>query len=135
MPPFAAVTTSSMTATTKPPPPLLSQPQATGELGEAQGSSGATPRHELDSAARHRIGESPPSHAVPPHRCVPVRVNKFGEFYQNSPKFDGFGPHQISKLVILLFTDLKYLKKIKKYKKIEWILSRPVKIFFKNDIV
>jgi hypothetical protein len=27
-------------------------------------------------------------------------------------KFDGFGSHQISKLVILLFTDSKYLKKI-----------------------
>jgi hypothetical protein len=31
--------------------------------------------------------------------------------------------------------DSKYLKKIKNVKKLEWILSRPVKIFFKNDIV
>jgi hypothetical protein len=44
------------------------------------------------------------------------RVNKFGEFYQNLLKFDGFGPHQISKLVILLFMDSKYLKN-KKYVK------------------
>jgi hypothetical protein len=28
-------------------------------------------------------------------------------------KFDGFSPHRISKYVILLFTDLKYLKKNK----------------------
>jgi hypothetical protein len=43
------------------------------------------------------------------------RVNKFGEFYQNLLNFDGFSPHRISKLVILLFTDSKYLKKNKKY--------------------
>jgi hypothetical protein len=39
------------------------------------------------------------------------KVNKFGEFYQNMLKFDGFGSHQISKSAILLFTDSKYLKK------------------------
>jgi hypothetical protein len=38
------------------------------------------------------------------------RVNNFSEFYQNSPKFNGFDSHQISKSAILLFTDLKYLK-------------------------
>jgi hypothetical protein len=44
--------------------------------------------------------------------CVATRVNKFGDFYRDSSKFDGFGPHQISKSAILLFTDSKYLKKI-----------------------
>jgi hypothetical protein len=39
------------------------------------------------------------------------RVNKFGEFYRNSLKFDEFSLHWISKSVILLFTNLKYLKK------------------------
>jgi hypothetical protein len=34
-------------------------------------------------------------------------------------KFDGFGPHRILKYVISLFTDLKYLKKIKICKKLQ----------------
>jgi hypothetical protein len=38
---------------------------------------------------------------------------KFGEFYRNSLKFDGFGPHRISKSAISLFTDSKYFKKYK----------------------
>jgi hypothetical protein len=42
------------------------------------------------------------------------KVNKFSEFYQNSLKFDRFGPHRISKSMILRFMDLKYLKN-KKY--------------------
>jgi hypothetical protein len=42
---------------------------------------------------------------------LPTRVNKFGECYRNSPKFNGFGPHRILKLTILLFIDSKYFKK------------------------
>jgi hypothetical protein len=47
------------------------------------------------------------------------RVNKFGEFYWNSMKFDGFGLYWISKSVILLFMDSKYLKNKKYVKKLE----------------
>jgi hypothetical protein len=36
------------------------------------------------------------------------RVNKFDKFYRNLSKFDGFGPHRISKSMILLFTYSKY---------------------------
>jgi hypothetical protein len=46
-----------------------------------------------------------------------ARVNKFGEFYRKSLKFDEFGPYRISKLATLLFMNSKYLKNKKYVKK------------------
>jgi hypothetical protein len=67
------------------------------------------------------VAEAPSPHTTPwfhhhlPRPPLP-RVNKFNEFYRNSPNFDGFGRHRISKPTILLFTDSKYFKN-KKCKK------------------
>jgi hypothetical protein len=46
------------------------------------------------------------------------RVNKFGAFYQNSLKFDGFGTVRIQKSSNLLFSVSKFKKKDKNQQKI-----------------
>jgi hypothetical protein len=55
-----------------------------------------------------------------PVHTLRIQVNKFDEFYWNLLKFDGFGPHRISKSTILLLNGFKIFEKIKKYvKKLE----------------
>jgi hypothetical protein len=68
------------------------------------------------------------------HRCM-IRVNKFGAFYRNSLKFDGFSPVRIQKSPNTVHK-FKKIKKLGKYvKKLDEILRLLVKKFFQINIV